>query len=137
MTAPYSAIRSAFVTRLQAFPGLPSVAWENVPFTPATGVPYLQPSLLPGEPTQAEIGTAGANRHVGIYQISIFAPTGTGIGAINTLRDGLCDHFKRGTILTYAGITVTCQKAFPGPVIQETDWQHVPVSIRFMCDAPN
>ncbi len=137
MTAPYSAIRSAFVTRLQAFPGLPSVAWENVAFTPTTGQPYIRPDLLPAQPTQAEIGTNGVNRYTGMYQISIFAPTGTGIAAISTLRDGLCDHFKRGTQLAYGGVTVTCQKAYPGPVIQETDWQHVPISVQFRCDAPN
>lgn len=137
MSAPYSAIHSAFVTKLQAFTGLPSVAWENVPFTPATGTPYLKPALLPGEPTQAEIGTSGANRHTGIYQISIYYPTGLGVSGLNTLRDGLINHFKRGTVLTYSGISVTIQKAFPGPVLQETNWQHLPITMQFRCDASN
>ena len=137
MSAPYSAIRSAFVARLLAFPGLPSVAWENVAFTPTTGQPYLKPALLPGEPVQCEIGTNGNNRHSGIYQISIYYPAGQGVLGLNTLRDGLIDHFKRGTVLAYSGITVTVQKAFPGPVLQETDWQHVPITIQFRCDAAN
>lgn len=137
MSAPYSAIRSAFVTKLQAFPSLPSVAWENVPFTPTAGAPYLKPALLPGEPQQAEIGTNGANRHTGIYQISIFYPAGLGVPGLNTLRDGLINHFKRGTVLTYSGISVTIQKAFPGPVLQETGWQHLPITIQFRCDSAN
>lgn len=41
--------------------GLPSVAWENVAFTPTSGSAYLKPSLLPGEPFQYEIGTDGEN----------------------------------------------------------------------------
>lgn len=137
MSAPYSAMRSAFVTKLQDFVGLPSVAWENVPFTPTTGQPYIAPALLPGEPFQCEIGTSGANRHTGIYQISIYYPAGLGVLGFNTLRDGLCDHFKRGTVLTYGGTSVTIQKAFPGPVLQETDWQHAPITIQFRCDSAN
>jgi hypothetical protein len=137
MSNPIANIRAAFVTKLQSFPSLPSVAWENVAFTPATGVPYLAPYLLPGEPFQAEIGTAGINRHSGIYQISVFVPTGGGVAALNTLTGAMCDHFKRGTMLTYGGITVTVQKAYSAPTMQETDWVHIPVTIQFICNAQN
>ena len=131
MGAPETKIRAAFVTKLQAFPSLPSVAWENISFTPTAGTTYLAPFLLPGEPIQAELGVAGQNRHTGIYQISIYAPAGKGVSAINTLRDGLVDHFKRGTLLTYDGITVQVQKAWPGPMQQETGWIHTPITIRY------
>ena len=137
MSAPYSAIRSAFVQKLQAFPSLPSVAWENVSFTPVKGSPYLKPALLPGEPSQAECGTASQNMHPGVYQISVFAPAGAGIGALFTLRDSLLDHFKRGTVITYMGQSVQVTKAATGPVMQDTDWQHVPLSIYFRAYAPN
>jgi hypothetical protein len=133
---PYSAIRSAFTAKLQAYPQLPAVAWENIPFTP-TAVPYLKPALVPAEPFQAEIGTNGINRHTGFYQISIFVPSGSGVAAINALVSGLCDHLKRGTSLSYGGITVSILKAYSGPTIQETDWQHVPITIQFRCDSSN
>ena len=136
MSAPFSAIRSAFVTKLQAYVGLPSVAWENALFTPTIGAMYLQPSLLPGEPSQVEIGPSGNDRHTGVFQISIFAPTGSGTQAMNTLRDGLIDHFKRGTILIYGAVSLTIIKAFPGPTMQETDWQHLPITIRYRTDVP-
>ena len=137
MSNPISSIRAAFVTKLQTFTGLPSVAWENVPFTPTAGVTYIAPFLLPGEPFQAEIGTAGINRHSGVYQISIFAPAGGGMAAINTLAGSLCDHFKRGTALSYGGVTVTVQKAYQSPMQQETDRVHIPITIQFRCDAAN
>lgn len=137
MSNPISSIRAAFVTKLQAFPSLPSVAWENVPFTPAAGVTYIQPFLLPGEPFQAEIGTNGINRHSGVYQISVFYPAGQGVAALNTLTADLCDHFKRGTSLAYSGVTVTVQKAYPSPAMQETDRVHIPITIQFRCDASN
>jgi hypothetical protein len=136
MGAPETKIRAAFVTRLLTFPSLPSVAWENMSFTPGA-VPYLAPFLLPGEPVQAELGTAGQNRHAGIYQISIYAPAGNGVSTINTLRDNLVDFFKRGTLMTYSDITVQIQKAFPGPMLQETGWIHIPITIRYRLLAAN
>lgn len=136
MSAPETKIRAAFVTRLQLFPSLPPVAWENVAFTPGS-VPYLSPFLLPAEPFQSEIGTAGANRHTGIFQISIFAPQGQGMGVAGTLRDNLVDHFKRGTTLTYSGVTVTVEKAYPGPMLTEVGWVHIPITIRYRADAAN
>lgn len=137
MSAPYSAIRSALTARLQTLSGLPAVAWENVPFTPVAGHPYLKPTLLPAEPFQAELGTSGQNIHMGIYQISIFCPTGTGIASLNTLRDALCDHFKRGTSLVYSGIETRITKAFPGQMLQETDYIHQPITIQWRAYAPN
>ena len=137
MAAPYSAIRAAFAARLLAFPSVPSIAWENVAFTPVAGVTYLQPELLPAEPVQAEIGTNGGNHHFGIYQISIKAPAGGGIGTAATLRDGLLDHFKRGTQLVYNGLTVQIEKAFTGPALQDTDRLHIPISIRFRAYSSN
>lgn len=137
MSAPYTAIRAAFTTKLLTYPSVPSIAWENVPFTPVIGTAYIKPVLLPGEPLQAEIGTNGINRHYGIFQISIFAPAGKGISTISSLRDGLIDHFKRGTVLTYDGIATRIIKAYPGQMLQETDYIHQPISIQFMAHAPN
>lgn len=137
MGAPESKIRAAFATRLQAFPSLPSVAWENVPFTPAAGVMYLRPSLLPGEPIQGEIGPLGQNWHNGIYQISIYAPAGQGVSAAEAVRDALVDWFKRGTLLTYSDATVQVVKSWPGPMLQETDRIHIPVTVRYRLLAAN
>lgn len=137
MSAPYAIIRSAFATKLLAFPSVPSIAWENVPFTPVAGQPYLKPTLLPAEPFQAEIGANGQNIHTGIYQISIFYPTGGGVAGLETLKAGLIDHFKRGTLLVYSGIEIRIVKAFPGQMLQETDYIHQPITIQWRAYAPN
>lgn len=134
--APDAAIRSAFVARLTAFPGLPSVAWENMRFTPVLGSPYVRPTLMPGEPTQAEIGENGCNRHVGVYQISLFFPAGKGLAAVEALRDGLVDHFKRGSVLT-GSIGVEITKAYGGPMLEEPNWIHCPVTIQYRVLASN
>lgn len=137
MSYPYAAIRSAFVQKLQTFPSLPPVAWENVPFVPAPGVSFLRPYLMPAEPSQAELGSNGQNVHVGIYQISVWTPSGVGVSDMQALCAALVDFFKRGTALAYMGQTVNITRAFPGPMIQETDWIHTPVSIFYRAYAPN
>lgn len=137
MGAPNSNIHAAFRARLLAYTGVPSVAWEGLPFTPTAGAIYLKPALLPGEPRQAEIGPNGQNWHTGVFQISIMAPAGVGVAAISTLRDGLIDWFKRGTSLVYSTTTVTCTKAYGGPVMPETDRLHLPITIQYRVLAPN
>ena len=140
MSNPTTNIRRAFEVRLAALPSLPSVAWPNRAFPPVgTSMPdkYLQPFMLPGEPFQAEIGTAGANRHSGVYQISVFTAAGIGMDAMDALVGALCDHFKRGTLLPFGGVTVSIIKAYPSATQQETDWQHVPITIRYKVLAAN
>lgn len=137
MSAPYAAIRSALTARLQSLSGLPSVAWENVPFTPTAGSMYLKPSFLPGEPVQAEIGTNGQNMHTGLYQISVFAPAGAGVASVNTMVNAICDHFKRMTELTYGGVMVRLIKSFPSPMMQETDWIQIPITVIWRAYADN
>lgn len=137
MSAPYSNIRSAFAEHLLTYPQVPAIAWENVTFNPVAGQPYLKPTLLPGEPQQAEIGTDGINMHPGIYQISIFYPSGGGVYSVNQLRDGLINHFKRGTVLTYSGDSVRVVKSYPGPMLQEADYIQIPITIQFRAYAQN
>jgi hypothetical protein len=137
MSNPDTNIRAAFTAKLLTLSPMPSIAWENVEYTPTPGIPYLMPFLLPGEPVQAELGQAGQNRHVGIYQVSVYSPSGKGVGDISTLRDKVIDLFKRGTVLTYSATSLTIQKSFGGPTMQETDWIHLPVTIRYMLLAPN
>lgn len=137
MSAPYAAIRSALTARLQSLSGLPSVAWENVSFTPTAGSMYLKPSFLPGEPIQAELGTNGQNMHTGLYQISVFAPAGAGVASVNTMVNTICDHFKRMTDLTYGGVTVRLIKAFPSPMMQETGWIQIPITVMWRAYASN
>jgi len=87
--------------------------------------------LLPGRPSQGEQGANGQWWYTGLYQISIRVSANGGIATLNTLRDSICSHFKPQSLPAYSGVTVTITAAEVGPRIQETDWQHVPISIYF------
>ena len=129
MSTTYTDIRAALASHLMALPDLPDVAWENTAYTPEVGKPYLVPNVMWGESFQAEYGTNGLNREVGIYQIQCVYPDGEGAGPLNAMIDAVKTHFKRGTKITYNGLTVTITKCYPGP--------SGIVSIPFRCLAPN
>ena len=137
MAYPDQTIRTAFMTRLLTLPGVPSIAGENQAFTPPSNAPYLRPTLGPGEPFQAELGPDGQNRHVGIYQISVFCPAGTGTMAASALVAAIIAHFKRGTILVHSGQSISITKAYASAMRQDTGLAHIPITIEYRLLAPN
>jgi hypothetical protein len=136
-TAVYTSIRAALTTRLKSLPGLPSVAWENTTFTPVAGEPYIAPFIIWNESMQAEQGQQGANWEGGIYQLSCCYPPNQGPGPLNAVLDAIKDHFKRGTVLNYGGLTITVVKTHPGPGTTNSAGVFMPVTIVFRCQAPN
>jgi hypothetical protein len=151
MSAPETKIKNAFEARLKTFPTLPvhphglavniffteSVAWEDMGFTPDPATPYLKPFLVPGEPFQAEQGEAGYNWHTGIYQISVYAPSGKGPAVIDTLKDALVAYFKRGTTMVHDDVSVQVTKAWPAGAMPDGGWTHIPITIRYRVFASN
>lgn len=125
------------MTRLLSLPSVPAIARENESFTPPANAPYLRPTLGPGEPSQAELGESGQNRHVGIYQISVFYPAGTGTLAASALVAAIIAHFKRGTVLIYSGQEITITKAYASRMMQDTGMVHIPITIEYRLLAPN
>ena len=47
MASVYDDIRSAFEVALNSVSGVPSIAWENVSFSPTTGQSYVTARLVP------------------------------------------------------------------------------------------
>jgi len=102
------------------------VAWPNIPYEPSAGTPYLRPTLLPGDTLQVTLGGNGQDETNSVYQIDVVVPRGAGRP---TLLDTVADRFKRGTVLTYNGISSRVRSVSIGPAILEGAWYFVPVSI--------
>jgi hypothetical protein len=92
---------------------------------------------MPGEPEQAALGDLGENRLVGVYQISVFEPTGEGAGPAEVVAEGLIAAFKRGSAFTGGSVTVRVQKVWRGVAIQDGDWYHIPVSVMWFAYTAN
>ena len=133
----YIDIRAALTTQLSTMVGVPDVAWENNSYTPVANRPYLIPTILWAESTVAEIGTNGANRESGIYQITCIYPPNGGLNPIHTMLGKLRDRFKRGTQMAYNGIIVTVRKCSLNPHTIDASGIRQPISISFFTTISN
>ena len=123
----FNDIQAALDTKLKTITGTP-VAFPNVPYTPQAGKTYLRAFYLPAETVQAAMGSIGKDETNGIYQVDVVVPRGSGRPQ---LLDTVADLFKRGTVLTYNGVSVRIRSVSLGPAILEDEWYFVPVSVNF------
>jgi hypothetical protein len=111
----------------------------NKTFTRPTTGGWYEIDFLPGEPTQAELGTAGKNRWVGIYQVTICVPINSGKDMANARYDAIATLFKRGTV--FSGIEITKCHRSPNLTSElegaEEDHYRLPVRIAYRADLAN
>ena len=120
-----STILNTLNTRLAQLPDLPPVAWPNVPFTPATGALWIRADILPAD---AQLETLQySEEHIGVYQVSVFAPLDKGTGAAMNQADAIADHFAAQRDLS--GLRI--RSISVGQPIPEESWLNVPVSIEY------
>ena len=129
MSLRWNAIRAALETKLAAFPGGYQIAWTNKPFPPTTST-WLRPTVIPAA-VDAAMTMTGDTHERGIFQVSIFAPPNTGAGTLFTVLDALSTYLDRAR-LAGTGVTVQLDVPVPGPLIEEPDWLHLPLSINFL-----
>ena len=126
-----SSIRIALETHLSNMANPISCAYENVPFTPVTGVPYQKVFLLPATPANPTMGDA-YYREQGIFQVTIMFPLQAGPKTAADRAEAIRTAFKRGTTLTYNSVNVIIDRT---PEISEGrvdgDRWSVPVKIRW------
>lgn len=128
-------VRKLFETRLAtwaATQNLP-VAWENVAYTPGDST-YLRAFLLRGQTTSRDL--LGANRHrVGVFQVNVVAPAGTGAGAAETIGEQLAALFPQNLRMTEGTFTVivTSPMAIHSGVPGDGRFT-LPVSCRYTAD---
>ena len=127
----FTDISAALDGRLNTLADSPPVAWENKEYTPTKSTLYLRPTNLAGSTTQSSLGTSGEDMNEGVYQVDVFAPAGRGKKAANDAADGVADHFKRGTDLTYNGRTVRVRSVSRGAGRNSNGWYQIPVIINY------
>ena len=133
-------ILEALNGHLATKPGNPPIAWPNQSFNVATvtGDSYYRVALLPGIPEQIELGDTASNRLSGIYQVSVYWRAGKSGVKPSQEADIIIARFKRGTALIAGALIVKVNAPpYQSPAQQEPDWYFIPVSIPYICDAPN
>ena len=132
MSTYFNDIQAALDTRLNSLTGGHNIGWE---FTPAdfNGANYLRPTFLPAAVEQASLGDTGKDLYNGLYQVDVFFRKGTGR---STIPDEIGDHFKRGTILTYNGISLRVLAVSIESSSTEDNYHVVPVTINWEVFTP-
>ena len=127
----FTDIGAALDDNLNGMTGKPPIAWENVPYTPVTGTLYARATNLFGDTNQSSLGTTGEDETNGVYQVDVFSQAGKGKSEANNMADRIADQFKRGTDLTYNGLTVRVRSASRGAARTSEGWYHIPVIINY------
>lgn len=101
-----SVVRAAIEGRLKAWaaaqtPPIP-IAFENVNYVPVTGASYIRGFLLPADTINPSVGGLHKQYH-GMYQVSLYAPEGKGIGDIEAITKGIEVLFKAPTTIEKFG----------------------------------
>lgn len=123
------AIRAALETRLATVTG-PDYAWENTPYVPVAGTPYVQVTLLPATPANYEIGPAYVEQ--GIFQANGFWPKDAGPAAVSAWAEQVRAAFPFAATLTSSGIVVNIINTTEiGPARPDDDRFMVPVKVRW------
>lgn len=122
-------IDTALQLHLLTLPGAPSIAWEDVSFTPTTGQAYLQVHQLRNAPIDHAI-TLDVLEQRGILQVTVVHPAGGAGIAAHDIAHAVASLFPRGLRLAVDEKTLTIYKT-PAIATAYPDggWLRVPVSI--------
>jgi len=130
-------IRAAFETRLAAWaaaqvPPIP-IAYENAPFTPPSGR-YARCFLMPA-PAANEMLNGEHRRRMGVFQVSLCMPIGTGPAAGAALAASLDAAFPLTAPMLRDGLRIFLLSPMSAaPAQQEPDRYVVPVSCTYRAD---
>lgn len=130
MTTLLQDIPGALAAKLQALALGYDVAWEGTGYQPVLGTPFLVTKNLPSTTNAISVGAAGTVRYAGIYQVSVYTPTGGGVGLADSIASQIADGYLRA-LLTQNGHEVQCGIPHAAPAIVQGDWIHKPVSIPY------
>lgn len=124
---PLTDIRAFFASKLVSYQST-DVAWENVPFDPATPS-YLRFAFTQSDVNQAEYGTYGRDKRQGFVQITVLEPKGNGVGTALTKAEAIASVFHRGLSGVTNGTPVEVYKTVVGPVIGTDIHIAIPITV--------
>jgi hypothetical protein len=134
MASIHNDIRAALEVKLSQVSGLPSVAYENVSFSPTTGQSYIQCRYIPTLRRPAVRGLNPQQRYDGVFQVLAYAPEGNGPSTADDLANKVIEAFEATTKIEYTNsdletITVSIDYAERQQGFLDSPWYYVPVNI--------
>jgi len=131
MASVYEEIRATFEVNLNAVVGIPTIAWENVSFSPTTDQSYVSVRMVPTRREPAHRGLTPQMYYQGYFLVNCCTPEGKGPAQGDDLADLIIDAFEATTDITHSGTTLHIRYAERDLGTQEGSHYHVPVRIGF------
>lgn len=122
-------IRAALESKLSDIPSVPSIAYENVPFSPTTGQSYLEVSYIPVTRRPSVRGLNPQQRYDGIFSINCYVSEGDGPAAADTLAKNVMETYEATTKLTHNGQTVSIDYVERSQGFQDSPFYLVTVTV--------
>ena len=123
-------VRAALDNHLQSTPGVPSIAFQNVNFSPTTGQAYIKVVFAP---TRIDLATVGGSdpqkRYTGFYSMLVCSPIGQGSGAGFAIADLLVSRFKPATDISFGGKIITINSVELGSNFYSPPFDCTPVNV--------
>lgn len=134
MASIHNDIRAALETELSNVSTLPSIAYENVSFSPTTGQSYIQCRYIPTQRRPAVRGLNPQQRYDGVFQVLVYAPEGNGPATADDLANKVIEAFEATTKIEYTNsdletITVSIDYAERQQGFLDSPWYYVPINI--------
>ena len=124
-------IRTVLEKKLVSMTPALATAYENVHFSPANATPYQRTNLLPAMPDDLAL-TADVVVLMGIFQVTLCYPAGTGPAPAQARAQMVVDAFKPVQILSESGVKVwlTQTPQIAAAMVDADRWL-VPISIHW------
>lgn len=127
-------IRRALEAQLDAMTPALATAWENTAYTPTIGTPYQRVALLRASPDNSMKGP-NSRFELGVFQVSLFYPTGAGPALADARAEAVREQFKRTTTLVSGSVrTIITHTPSIAPALADAGWYVVPISIRYQTE---
>jgi hypothetical protein len=132
MAAIYDDIRRVLETTLAGIVGIPTIAWENISFSPTATTPYVKARFAP---TMREPAVRGLNPQMyyqGVFVVDVYVPEGVGPSVGDTIANSIIDVFDAPKDLTTSGTTITIRYAERELGTIEGAYYTIPVNIGWL-----
>ena len=134
MASIHNDIRAALETELSNVTGLPSIACENVSFSPTTGQSFISCQYVPTLRRPAVRGLNPQQRYQGIFVVTAYAPEGNGPSTADDLANKVIEAFEATTKIDYTNsdletITVSIDYAERQQGFLDSPWYYIPINI--------
>jgi hypothetical protein len=96
-------IHQALDTAVAAITGLPPTTTENVTGKPVANAPFTRTTMIPARPNRLTVGVTGKDELIGLFQVDLYYPVGSGVTASLTAAESVVTAFPRTWQTTVSG----------------------------------